>query len=81
MDVSEDGLLMLHTYNGAQEDEASWLGGCLLLPREALLFAGEQGWTATKTAAHYGVSSDMLRYRTQVTGVERQLGRRRGPRA
>ena len=80
MDISEDGLLMLHTYDRNQEEEASWLGGCLLLPRDALLFAGEQGWPEEKTLSHYGVSKEMFRYRTQVTGVVRQLGRRKSAR-
>jgi Zn-dependent peptidase ImmA (M78 family) len=77
MDISEDGLLMLHTYDRGQEDEANWLGGCLLLPRDALLFAVGKGWSESETVTHFGVSTEMLRYRTQVTGVERQLGRRK----
>ncbi len=76
IDVAEDGLLMLHTYSSSQEAEADWLGGCLLLPRPALLHIGEQGWTDVQAVPRYGVSKDMLRYRMNVTGVNQQMARR-----
>jgi len=80
-DVSEDGLLVLHSFDRAQEDQANWLAGCLLLPREALIHAQRLGWTSQATATRYCVSVDLVKYRLNVTGVERQLahrGRRRG---
>jgi hypothetical protein len=33
----------LRTYNKDQEDDANWLAGCILLPREALLYARRCG--------------------------------------
>ena len=77
VDVSEDGHLVLHTFDRAQEDEANWLSGCLLLPRVALLSAKEQGWALHRIARHYGVSEAMARYRLNVSGVEAQMNRRK----
>lgn len=75
--VTEDGSLILNTYNRQQEDEANWLGGCLLLPRPALLWIKRQGLDDRTAARQYGVSVAMLQYRLNVTGVEYQLKRTR----
>jgi hypothetical protein len=77
VDVTEDGSLILNTYNREQEDEANWLAGCLLLPRVALLWIKGQGRDRREAAKHYGVSVTMLQYRLNVTGVEQQLQRTR----
>lgn len=77
VDVSEDGLLMLHSFDRSQEDEANWLAGCLLLPRDALLHIARQGWPPPDAAGRYGVSLDMLKYRLNVTGVNAQASRTR----
>lgn len=39
-----------------QEEEADWLGGCLLLPRTVLLQTAKQGKTAEKIAKEYETS-------------------------
>jgi Zn-dependent peptidase ImmA (M78 family) len=72
---------MLNTYNRDQEDEANWMAGCLLLPREALAVAMKQRVDFEITAKKYGVSREMLRWRINVTGVQRQFdrGRKRIP--
>ncbi len=75
VDISPDGLLMLSTYNRDQEDEASWMAGCLLLPREALVVIIKQQFDFETAAKKYGVSHDMLRWRINVTGVQRQFAR------
>lgn len=80
VDVSEDGLLLLHSFDRTQEDEANWLAGCLLIPREALVHIRRQGWTVQHAAKMFGVSVDMVQYRLNVTGVDVQLARRRSPR-
>jgi Zn-dependent peptidase ImmA (M78 family) len=72
IDVSEDGLI-LSTYDRKQEEEAAWLSGCLLLPREALLFIRQQQMDQQTVIRTYGVSLDMFQYRLNVTGVDRQL--------
>jgi Zn-dependent peptidase ImmA (M78 family) len=73
--VTEDGLLMLNAYDRSQEEEARWLAGCLLLPRDALLQIRLQRMNLKVAARKYGVSSDMLRYRLNVTGIDNQLSR------
>jgi Zn-dependent peptidase ImmA (M78 family) len=74
VDVSQDGML-LNTYVKAQEEEADWLAGCMLLPRDALFAIRKQGLTDEQAAAAYGTSEVMLRYRIRVTGIDRQLER------
>ncbi len=76
VDVSEEGHL-LHTFDRAQEDEANWLSGCLLLPRAALMRARGLGWSSSQIASRYGVSEAMVQYRLNVSGADTQLKRRR----
>lgn len=74
VDVTEDQHLLLRTHDGGQEEEASWLAGCLLLPRPALLAIMRVGVTQD-AARRFGVSFDMLAYRIRVAGVEVQARR------
>ena len=67
--------LMLRSYDAAQEEEANWLSGCLLLPREALVKIKRLGVADDLAAAEYGVSTAMLRYRMNVSGVNIQYQR------
>ena len=76
IDLTEDGSLMLSTYSRQQEDEANWLAGCLLLPREALVLIRRQRLDLAVAARKYGTSMDMLRYRINVTGVDYQFKKR-----
>jgi len=76
IDVAEDGSLVLFTYDKEQEEEANWLAGCLLLPRDALLSMRQRtGADLRLGAREYGVSEAMLQYRLNVTGVEYQMRR------
>lgn len=59
-----------------QEDEARWLSGCLLLPRELLLREARNRASAKEIAEKYRVSQQMARYRLNVTGVLRQVNSR-----
>lgn len=71
--------LALRTFDQAQESEADWLAGCLILPREALLSARRRGLSNEEICARYSASEDMLRFRLNSTGVDRQLhGKPRG---
>lgn len=65
------------TCNTDQEDEANWLSGTLLLPRELLLREAWKGSTPRQIAHKYCVSEQMARYRINVTGVLRQVKSRR----
>lgn len=73
VDVSEDNVLLLNTYDKTQEDEADWLCGCLLLPRTALMKIKKTNSDLQKAATDYGVSLDMLKFRMNVTGMNRQF--------
>jgi len=77
MDVAEGGMLMLNSYNRDQEEEANWLAGCLLLPRDALVLIRRQGIGLAEAIRKYGVSQQMLTWRLNVTGVDKQLERTR----
>lgn len=58
-----------------QEEEATALGGTLLLPRPLLLAAARQRLTPHDVATQYQVTQQMARYRMNTTGVERQASR------
>jgi Zn-dependent peptidase ImmA (M78 family) len=75
MFMNSTSKMALRTYNEAQEEEANWLGGCLLLAREALIAIRRRGRSDDDACAEYGVSPAMLRFRYNVTGVETQLRR------
>ena len=67
--------IALRGYNKDAEDEASWMAGTLLLPRDALVYIRTLGLGEAEVCKIYNVSSDLLRYRTDMTGVNRQFGR------
>lgn len=71
--VSPDGLMMLKNYDKLFEEEADWLSGCLLLPRDALVDIKRRGISLADAAEEYGVSLKMLNYRISMTGVNRQF--------
>lgn len=76
MDVTADGIMMLKSYDKAQEEEADWLSGSLLLPRDALLSIKRRRLDTASAALEYGVSQKMLNYRLAMSGVNRQYGAR-----
>jgi Zn-dependent peptidase ImmA (M78 family) len=78
MFMSPSSEMALRTHNEEQEEEANWLAGCLLLPREALMLIRRMGKSPEDACSEYGVSAAMLRFRFNVTGVDAQLqyGRR-----
>ena len=73
IDITEDGSLVLNTYDRTQEDEANWLAGCLLFPREALLWILKQQLEPEQAARLYHASVAMFNYRVNVTGVRQQI--------
>jgi len=56
-----------------QEEEATNLGGTLLLPRPLLLSAVRRGLDDQAIAAQYDVTTEMARFRVNRTGVRRQI--------
>jgi len=65
--------LVLRSYNADQEEEAEWLSGCLLLPRNALLIRMLEGMNSDEICTKYGVSSILLKMRINKTGINAQL--------
>ncbi len=78
--MSQRGDMLVRTYDQQQEDEATWLAACLLLPREALWSIRRRGLNDEQACAEFGVSPGMLRFRLNMSGVDVQLQRARRPR-
>lgn len=66
------------TCDQEQEEEANWLGGCLLLPRALLLREARIGASPEQIAAKYSVSLPMARFRLNASGVLIQVSRQKG---
>lgn len=71
--VEQVGGLSFFTCDPDEEQEANWLAGCLLLPRQLLYSAASRGLDASAIASHYGVSEQMAAFRLRTTGVQRHL--------
>lgn len=67
--------LAIRTHNDEQEEQANWLAGALLLPRDALIAIRRSGTSDEHACHEYGVSSAMLKFRMNVSGVNVQLRR------
>ena len=57
------------------EQEATWLGAALLIPRAGALSMAKQNWTVQDIAEHYGVSESLCRWRIGQTGITYQVER------
>lgn len=79
MFFAADGGMALRGYDRSAEEEANWLAAALLLPREALASARRQLVSVRDVCERYGVSKQMVTFRTSVTGIDRQFGRRKPP--
>ena len=66
-----DGILLRH-YNKVHEDEADWLGGCLLLPGVALYYSHKDGLTKQEIGEKFSVSVDMVQYRMNMCGIQKR---------
>lgn len=75
IDLSDQGLLVLSTFEGDEEEEANWLSGALLVPRDGLMRAYRRQQDETCLAKHFGVSLVLLRWRLRMTGVALQARR------
>jgi IrrE N-terminal-like domain len=56
-------------WNGAQEREADWLAGCLLIPHEAAHAAARDGQTDDDVAQAFDVSRALATWRMRMTGA------------
>ena len=76
--VSQEGFLFRSRFDKEQEDEADWLAGCLLVPREGLLRAYWRKRGSEAQARHFGVSQQLVDWRLRMTGVTRLTRRAAG---
>ncbi len=53
------------------EAEATFLGGCLQIPRRGLLWALQMGWSVIQIANHFSSSESMVIFRLNVTGASK----------
>lgn len=74
--LSSDGNMVMRSHDQKQEDEASWLAGCILLPRDALLHLAKAN-QLNAACDTYAVSKDLLAFRLRATGVLLQIQRSR----
>lgn len=65
------------TCDSEQEEEADWLAGCLLLPRDLLYAEARRGLGAAEIAQKFKTSEPMARFRLNASGVLVQLARQR----
>jgi Zn-dependent peptidase ImmA (M78 family) len=68
--------LPLREYRKESEEEAEWLGGCLQLPRVALEWSARHRMSHQQIANLFGASLEMVQYRWNKTGMERQFRRK-----
>ena len=67
----------LRGFDRLAEEEATWLAAALLLPRDALVHLRQRGVSDERACELYGVSTRLLTFRMNVTGMARQFRRRR----
>ena len=66
----------LREYRKADEEEAKWLGSCLQIPRDSLVWALNCGMTQHQAIAeHFVASVQMVQFRRNMTGVDVQRRR------
>ena len=75
IDVSEDGHLVLSSFEGDEEKEADWLAGALLVPREGLRRQYRRTQDHQRLAEHFNISLPLLEWRLRMTGVAVQARR------
>lgn len=76
-EIREVAGLPFRTCRSDQEEEATSLGGALLLPRPLLLRAVARGMGADEIAKAHSLTVEMARFRLNTTGVNRQIQRAR----
>jgi Zn-dependent peptidase ImmA (M78 family) len=75
--MSQDGAMVMRSYDRKQEEEANWLGWSILLPREALVSAAREGLSREQIAERFGVTEDLVEFRQRMTGVNTQFRKSR----
>jgi Zn-dependent peptidase ImmA (M78 family) len=60
-------------FDEVQEEEAKCLGATLQITRAGLLWARKRNMTTEEIAAHFNASTDMVKYRMNTSGVDKQM--------
>jgi Zn-dependent peptidase ImmA (M78 family) len=60
-------------FNATFEEEANWMGPALLVSDEAAVSIAKRGISLSIAANEYGVSTDLMRMRLNVTGAHRRV--------
>lgn len=71
-EIEQLGGFSFFTCDPDEEQEANWLAGCLLLPRDLLTRSLKRGLDAASIAEANAVSLQMASFRLRATGAERQ---------
>lgn len=56
-------------FSAVHEAEATYLGGCLLLPKRAAEWASQKKFTVEQAMIYYGASREMIVWRCRMSGV------------
>ena len=72
-----DSLTGCRNWNDANESEAAWLGGVLLVTNDMALAVARGHLTRKQALERFGVSEDMLRWRLDMTGANKRVARER----
>lgn len=63
----------MREFDKLQEEEASYLGSALQIPREGLIWALKKRMESDEIAEHFKASAAMVTHRINATGVKKQL--------
>src|SRR5687768_4349142 len=67
--LKRDPLTGLPIREPIYEDEATYLGSCLQIPRRGLAWAIQKKMSITDIAMHFGSSQKMVKFRADMTGL------------
>lgn len=77
---SESLDLGMRSFDQKQEDEANCLAWTLLLPRVSLVWSESEGLEVNEIASTFGVTTTLVTFRQNTTGIKNQFAfRRKGP--
>jgi Zn-dependent peptidase ImmA (M78 family) len=62
-------------FDATLEDEANWFGPALLVSDEAAVAVAKRGMALRSAANEYGVSTQLMQMRLNVTGAQRRVSR------
>lgn len=75
VDSFDTGILMLSDYPADLEEEADWLAGAMLAPRDGIAYFVRLGAGNAEIAMRLGISEDLVIWRRRMTGIDRQFRR------